>query len=399
MYKLLSHNDLDGVGCGILAKLAFNDKVKIRYNSIAALDREIEFFLQNDQQKTFLFITDLSPNEENEKRIHDYYQATGNVQLLDHHKTALHFNQYEWGKVLIEDEQGFLTSATSLYYQYLVIHGLLEKTDAISEFVELVRQYDTWEWEKNGNLQAQRLNALFFLVSIEEFEEKMLERLKTSDHFDFDDFEKKILSMEEEKTERYIRRKKRELIQTTLGEYYAGVVYAESYLSELGNELGKENQHLDYIAMINMGSKKISFRTIHDHIDVSAIAAKYGGGGHQKAAGCSLTVEAYKQYVVATFHIEPIPEDAKRNRYNVKGSTFGTFYKNQHDQMFRLYSNDEVDWIIEKNNILLTQSFASFNEAEWFLKRNNQAWLVRDDLFVDYLMREVNKGRHLHKGM
>ena len=117
MYKLLSHNDLDGVGCGILAKLAFNDKVKIRYNSITALDREIEFFLENDQQKTFLFITDLSPNEENEKRIHDYYQATGNVQLLDHHKTALHINQYEWGKVLIEDEQGFLTSAKSLYYQ------------------------------------------------------------------------------------------------------------------------------------------------------------------------------------------------------------------------------------------------------------------------------------------
>lgn len=399
MYKLLSHNDLDGVGCGILAKLAFNDKVKIRYNSITALDREIEFFLENDQQKTFLFITDLSPNEENEKRIHDYYQATGNVQLLDHHKTALHFNQYEWGKVLIEDEQGSLTSATSLFFQYLMTHGLLEKTAAISEFVELVRQYDTWEWEKNGNFQAQRLNALFFLVSIEEFEEKMLERLKTSDHFDFDEFEKKILSMEEEKTERYIRRKKRELIQTTLGEYYAGVVYAESYLSELGNELGKENPHLDYIAMINMGSKKISFRTIHDHIDVSAIAAKYGGGGHQKAAGCSLTEEAYRQYVVATFHIEPIPEDAKRNRYNVKGSTFGTFYKNQQDEMFMLYSNDEVDWIIEKNNMLLTQSFASFNEAEWFLKRNKQAWLVRDDLFVDYLMREVNKGRHLHKGM
>jgi len=66
MYKLLSHNDLDGVGCGILAKLAFNDQVKIRYNSVTALDREIEFFLENEQSKTFLFITDLSPNEGNE---------------------------------------------------------------------------------------------------------------------------------------------------------------------------------------------------------------------------------------------------------------------------------------------------------------------------------------------
>lgn len=394
MYKLLSHNDLDGVGCGILAKLAFQDKVKVRYNSISSLDREIEFFLENDQQNTFLFITDLSPNETNEQHLNNYYQATGNVQLLDHHKTALHFNHYEWGRVLIEDEQGLLTSATSLFYQYLITQGLLEKTEALTEFVELVRQYDTWEWEKNGNFQAQRLNALFFLVSIDEFEEKMLNRLKTSEHFDFDDFEKKILSMEEDKIERYIRRKKRELVQTNMGDLYVGVVYAESYLSELGNELGNENVHLDYIAMVNMGSKKMSLRTIHDHIDVSSIAATFGGGGHQKAAGCSLTGEAYKQFVLATFHIEPIPEDAKRNRYNLKGSTFGTFYKNQHDELFILYLKDEIDWVIEKDKTPLAHTFPSFHEAEWFLKRNFQAWLVRDDVFVDYLMQEANKARH-----
>lgn len=44
MYKLLSHNDLDGVGCGILAKLAFGENVKVRYNSISSLNREIEYF-------------------------------------------------------------------------------------------------------------------------------------------------------------------------------------------------------------------------------------------------------------------------------------------------------------------------------------------------------------------
>ena len=127
----------------------------------------------------------------------------------------------------------------------------------------------------------QRLNALF-LVSIEEFEEKMLERLKQVITLTSMILKRKFCMEEEKQSVTF--GKKRELIQTTLGEYYAGVVYAESYLSELGNELGKENPHLDYIAMINMGSKKISFRTIHDHIDVSAIAAKYGGGGHQKAA-------------------------------------------------------------------------------------------------------------------
>ena len=68
MYKLLSHNDLDGVGCGILAKIAFGNQVKVRYNSVSGLDREVEWFLENDDQDTFLFITDLSVNEENEKQ-------------------------------------------------------------------------------------------------------------------------------------------------------------------------------------------------------------------------------------------------------------------------------------------------------------------------------------------
>ncbi|MFJ5564386.1 DHH family phosphoesterase [Lysinibacillus xylanilyticus] len=394
MYKLLSHNDLDGIGCGILAKLAFQEQVKVKYNSISSLDREIEYFLENNERDTFLFITDLSPNEENGKRLNDYYIANGNVQLLDHHKTAFYLNEYEWGKVLTEDENGYLTSATSLFYQYLVTHGFLEQTNAITEFVELVRQYDTWEWEKNDNQQARRLNTLFFLVSIEEFEEKMLERLKTNEHFYFDEFEKKILTMEEEKIERYIRRKKRELVQTAIGEYFTGVVYAESYHSELGNELGKENVHLDFIAILNMGGKRISFRTIHDHIDVSAIAAEFGGGGHQKAAGCSLTDEAYEQYVVQTFHIDPLPEDAKRNRYNLRFSSFGTMYKNLKGEFFLLYSKSDFDWVIEKNKLPLDQIFTSFYEAEWFLKRNYQAWLVKDELFVDYLMEVAKKVRH-----
>ena len=110
---------------------------------------------------------------------------------------------------------------------------------------------------------------LFYLISIEEFEEKIMERLRTSDHFDFDEFEKKILKMEADKIDRYIRRKKREIVQAKVGDHLAGVVYAETYHSELGNELGKEYPHLDYIAIVIMGGKRISLRTIYDHIDVS----------------------------------------------------------------------------------------------------------------------------------
>ena len=76
---------------------------------------QVEYFFENDDKDTFLFITDLSVNEENEKRLQAFYQAGGKVQMLDHHKTALHFNDYEWGHVVVEDDEGKLTSATSLF--------------------------------------------------------------------------------------------------------------------------------------------------------------------------------------------------------------------------------------------------------------------------------------------
>ena len=391
MYKLLSHNDLDGVGCGILAKLAFGDDVKVRYNSISGLNREVEWFLENDDKNTFLFITDLSVNEKNEQSLKEFFDNGGKVQLIDHHKTALHYNDYQWGHVVVEDEEGKLTSATSLFYEYLISHQLIEPTDPITEFVELVRQYDTWEWEKNENQEAQRLNALFFLVSIDDFEEKMISRLQTSDHFHFDEFEKRILDMEEDKIDRYIRRKRRELVQVQIDGLYAGVVYAESYHSELGNELGKEYPHLDYIAILNIGGKRMGFRTIHDHVDVSAVAGQYGGGGHAKASGCSLTEEAYMKFVTETFHLEPIPEDARRNRYNLKRAPFGTLYKDRREDMFLLYPVNEEKWVIKRNNSRMEQSFTSFEEGESFLKRNYEVWLVKDDDFVHYLMKKFEK--------
>jgi uncharacterized protein len=399
MYKLLSHNDLDGVGCGILAKLAFGDKASVRYNSIGGLNREVEWFLEQvgegKLKDTFLFITDLSVNEENEKRLEEFYQDGGKLQLLDHHKTALHYNDYEWGHVVVENEEG-LTSATSLLYEYLVENKLLEESDAVKQFVELVRQYDTWEWEKNNNQEAHRLNALFFLLAIDEFEEKMIERLSSSDRFFFDDFEQKILDMEDNKISRYIRRKRRELVQMEVDDYFAGIVFAESYHSELGNELGKDNAHLDYIAIINMGSRRMGFRTIHDDVDVSEVASDFGGGGHAKASGCTLTEDAYQRFVVESFQLEPLREDARRNRYNVKDSSFGTLYKGKEEDIFFVYpeKEDEESWAINQNAEKMDDSFDSFEETEKFLKRKYAAWLVRDDEFVHYLMDRLKQHKN-----
>lgn len=386
MYKLLSHNDLDGVGCGIIAKLAFGDQVDIRYNSVTSLNQEVEKFLDYKTENTFLFITDLSVNEENTIRLDDYYKKGGKVQLIDHHKTALHLNDFDWGYVSVEDNEGKLTSATSLLYEYLVRNEYLAPSNSIAEFVELVRQYDTWEWERNNNTQAQRLNALFFLISFDEFIEKMMDRLQNNDHFFFDELEEQILNLEESKIERYIRRKRRELVQAEINGHYAGVVYAESYHSELGNELGKDYPHLDYIAILNIGGKKIGFRTIHDHVDVSKVAGTYGGGGHVKASGCSLTKDAYKAYVTDTFPLDPLREDPRKNEYNKKESPLGTLYENKQDEIFFLYQVSKNQWAIHHRKTKMAETFSTFLQAESFLKRKHGAWLTRDDKYIRYMM-------------
>lgn len=392
MYRLLSHNDLDGVGCGILAKLAFGDNVDVRYNSVSRLNHEVSLFLEEENNKEiFLFITDLSVNEENEKKLEQFYQDGGKIQLIDHHKTAIHFNEYDWGYVQVEDDEGKLTSATSLLYTYFLEKGLLNQTQVLDEFVELVRQYDTWEWEKNGNDQAKRLNALFFLLSIDEFEEKMLDRLRTSEAFYFNELEQKLLDMEENKIDQYIRKKRRQVVQAEINDYLAGIVYAESYLSELGNELGKEYPHLDYIAMLNMGAKKISFRTIHDDVDVSEIAGTYGGGGHAKASGCTITLEAFQQFAAETFELEPLKEDARYNEYNVKESRFGTMYRDREQHTYFIYPMNDEKWVVQQDDEKMEKEFASFAEAERYLKRNKAAWLVTDQVFVSYLMGIVKK--------
>ncbi|MDE1446724.1 oligoribonuclease [Bacillus licheniformis] len=392
MYHLYSHNDLDGVGCGILAKVAFGERVEVRYNSVTGLDMQVGRFLERtkgkEKQHEGLFITDLSVHQENEERLDQYAEAGRKVKLIDHHKTALHLNERPWGMIKVQYEDGRLASATSLFYEYLIDNGHIRETKAMDQFVELVRLYDTWEWEQTGALEAKRLNDLFFMVSIDEFEEKMIRRLKESDAFSFDEFEEKILDMEEEKIERYIRRKRREIVQTFINAHCVGIVHAESYHSEVGNELGKTYPHLDYIAILNMGGKKVSLRTIHDETDVSEIAGMFGGGGHAKAAGCPLTDEAFKLYVTEPFPLEPLRADAFKNVYNVKKSDYGSLYVNRDEDQFFLFPSAN-GWNIQLNGVAQHETFTSFEEAERFIKRNYAAWLARDEAFVQYLMQQV----------
>lgn len=387
MVQLFTDVDLDGLGCGVLAKLAYGDQAKVSYCSYRNLNQRVEAYITNpSHDKEEIFITDLAVNPEIEQKLAARYKRGKHIRVIDHHVTALHFNNYQWGSVKPEYDNGKKTCATSLYYDYLIDEGRLKTTQALAEFVDLIRQYDTWEWNETNNISAKRLNDLFHIRNREQFEEEMIKRLtEHTDSFSFTESENMILDIEEQKINRYIHSKGRQMIQTFVDDYCVGIVPAEQNMSELGNALNTENPHLDMIALINLGTKKMGFRTIHDHVNVAEFAKRYGGGGHPKASGADLTKEAFETFVVNVFDVLPLKPDADRNEFNLKESDFGSCYENHKGEISYIFPSGDGDFYVFHDGEKLPPSFSSYLEAEQFVKRNYSSWLRYDREYLKEL--------------
>ena len=99
----------------------------------------------------------------------------------------------------------------------------------------------------------------------------------------FSQLDIELINIERRRINDYVAIKNNDIITFKILNYNVGVLFAEQYISELGNRLCELHPELDVIAMI--GQKAISYRTIKDNVDVSEIAKRYGGGGHKPAAG------------------------------------------------------------------------------------------------------------------
>ena len=289
MIKLFTHIDLDGVGCAILAKLAFGKEVNISYCNYDDINESVlDYLNNNDNSLSYIYITDICVNED----IARLLDERGGVCLLDHHPTALELNKYAWCKVMVEDLNGVKTSGTKMFYHWLDMNGYLsdelENNKALGKFAELVRDYDTWRWSELGEegVICKQVNDLMYLYGrdrfitwcISEIHDEVFPRLYSADEL--------LLSTKQREIDEYVEEKNEQIIFSELCGRECGFVFAEKYVSELGNKLCKMHPEIDFIAMIDMGTKTVSYRTVKDDIDLGKdIAQLFGGGGHHKAAG------------------------------------------------------------------------------------------------------------------
>lgn len=314
MIKLFTHNDLDGLACILLAKLAYGkeavDFETCRYEDI---NEKITLYLEEKQYKAYdyCFVTDISMKEETANKIHAAFASPGEyISLIDHHISAINLNQYPWCHVTVENEAGIKCSGTSLFYEALCSLDVPFKeqlqTPLVKSFVEKVRRYDTWDWQALEDLESKQLNDLFFILGKEHFLEYWENRLATDlGDFSFDDTQKLLLEIRQNEIDQYIDSRNDELVEKEIAGYKAGIVFANRFQSELGNQLALLHPELDFIAMINVGGG-VSCRTAKENVNLAEIAALFGGGGHAKAAGLPVGEEVREMVIDRIFHLESI---------------------------------------------------------------------------------------------
>lgn len=302
--KLFTHNDLDGAGCAILAKIAYRDDIDIQYCGYNNINEKVLEFITNEsnfETYSFVYITDISVNDDTAKKIDDinkrsiYQDGNSIFCLLDHHKTALRLNIYQWANVVVETN-GKLESGTNLFYEYLKGIRLFNVHSNEKYNIQLVNQitlYDTWEWKKQNLPFPKKLNDIFGILGIDDFVLYHSERLTT------DGILQNIISEEQEvllkykriDIDNYINSKiyKSQTIKTIYG--IASFVMCDRFdcTSELGAKL-LENNEIDF-AILHYDSG-VSLRS-KGEFDVSKIASNYSGGGHKNAAGFTLNKSYY----------------------------------------------------------------------------------------------------------
>lgn len=283
---VISHeDDIDGLGGVILGYLAFKD---IDYMLIHVKEQtEIVDFVKNSNYEK-VFITDLGL----EDKIADEINELGmDILHFDHHETNVYASKYAFSTVEIQ-RNGISTCGTELFYLYLKENNLLKDNALIKRFVEDTRAYDTWDWVKNNNVEANDLNKLFSIVGIDTYISKMVDKLRNNNKDIFDETDKYLIELNTQEETELIELSDKSLIIREKDELKFGIVFGNKFLSIIGNTLCNRHPELDYMLLIDPLEMKVSLRSVR--IDVSKVAESYGGGGHKYAAGFSLNEEIFK---------------------------------------------------------------------------------------------------------
>ena len=266
----ISHNDLDGLGCGVLIKKYLTGTIKTIYLGYDDIETVI-----NEKMNMYdrIIITDISIPYGTVEML----AGEKDVIIIDHHASSENMKNFSF---TIHD---ISKSATLLTYDWLEKQGC--DVEPYKEFALCVNDIDMWQLKRSD---SQKMAILFSLMGIERMEKRFLERPYNG----FTETENLLINLEEERKNSYIKKAMRSLmnIKDKNGNDVC-IVFAEKYASELGNHIIQDGT-ADYVLLINAQNKRVSIRS-RQEIDIRMIAEENGGGGHKNAAGFPITNEEF----------------------------------------------------------------------------------------------------------
>lgn len=301
---IFSHeSDIDGLGCAILSKLAFENVDCIFAPNTEKLESIFRGFIESHKLDEYddIYVTDLALYDPSLTMVAES-SLKNKVHVFDHHKRAIDdgMNRYSFTKI-VEDDGNGKKCGTRLFYEYLIQDNLIVNTKAISEFVELTRLEDTWEWKNLGCVgeQAHDLAILFNSIGLNNYISSMTNKLlNNSISFELTEEEKTLIK---NKKEEYNK-----LLQSIIlsAEYFLdeknnkfGIVFADyEYRNELAEYIRQHGnpEDIKYFIVVAMNKGEFgqkSYRTIEENFDVNEVAKLHGGGGHPGAASVNITEE------------------------------------------------------------------------------------------------------------
>lgn len=294
---LFTHkNDIDGMGNAILAQLAFKE---VDYELCGTFDltSSVESYFEKDKIYHYdrIYVTDLCLEDPILSKVAMDSKLEGKVLVFDHHKTFTDpkYTSHKFVTVKIEDEYG-LCCGTSLFYKHLVSEGLIDKDNkCISEFVELTRQHDTWEWRNiYNNEKSRELSILFDALGYDGYISLMTEKLRKEDIFEFDSMERILIDNRKKQIALKCEYYKDKIIYREILGMKAGIVFITyEYRNELAEYFRENKFDMDFTMMIALDPGVVAYRSVREGKAVRPVAELFGGKGHDKAATNPITDE------------------------------------------------------------------------------------------------------------
>lgn len=302
--KIFSHNDLDGFGAPILIKtvqpVMFND-CEFEMTNIGAgrIDSELDYWFKSPEASgiTDVWIMDMTPDSDHTMRELNR-QFANHWLVFDHHETEAELRQkYAANSIKPEDDR-INPSATSLVWDWLKTQDhfaeLGTATQAkLAELVEMIRAYDTWDWQNDPDMHAETrqaaddLNQLFWFYPLDhsaDFVQSVFDQ-GWSAYRQANDL---LIQTLNERRAKYLKSHLKDVVQVEADGHQFGIVYASDYKSEIAHELLQQQPDLD--AALVISPKSLSLRS-NGKIDVAKFAETYyNGGGHADAAGGRLDI-------------------------------------------------------------------------------------------------------------